>query len=93
MSDISDNVNLIKQAANQFGLPKLAERAGVAYTTLKSFANRGWTSKNLQVVQQLHVAAEAMFAASTPRQQMNEPQPAASNTAALADNEPQSTEP
>ncbi|WP_292229393.1 hypothetical protein [Brevundimonas sp.] len=47
----------IKAAAEAHGLAALAREAGVPYTTVKSFSDRNWTHKNLEIITALNGAA------------------------------------
>lgn len=57
MSQIATTIDAVRQAAERDGLPRLALEAGVPYTTVKSFADRGWQNKSLAVFEKLADAA------------------------------------
>lgn len=58
MTEISTATDSIRQAAEAAGLPELAREAGVPYTTVRSFAERGWSHKNLETFEKLASAAK-----------------------------------
>jgi len=60
MSEIENVLNEIRQAAEVVGIPALAQEAGVPLTTVRSYAERGWTHKNLAVIQSLSAAAKRL---------------------------------
>ncbi len=60
MSEIATAVDTIRAQADRLGLAALAREAGVPYTTVKSFADRGWSNKNLDVVEKLAEAANRL---------------------------------
>ncbi len=53
MDPISETISTIRTAAETYGLAALARDADVPYTTVKSFADRDWSHKNLDVVRAL----------------------------------------
>lgn len=53
MPDIASTLSSIKVLADEIGLAELAREAGVPYTTLRSFAERDWSHKNLEMVERL----------------------------------------
>jgi hypothetical protein len=63
MTEIADTIDNIRAVADDIGLAELAREAGVPYTTVKSFADRGWTHKNLDVIEKLGAAAHRRRAA------------------------------
>ncbi len=59
--DTIDNAILnVRKAAEAQGLAALAREADVPYTSLKSFADRGWTNKHLALLQRLDAAAHRL---------------------------------
>lgn len=62
MSDIATTIDRIRAAASQGGLVALAQEAGVPYSTVHSFAKRGWSNKNLDVLEKLSAAADRIAA-------------------------------
>jgi hypothetical protein len=60
MSEIAAAIESIKTAAERVGLANLAREAGVPYTTVKSFADRGWSHKNLDAIEKLATAADRL---------------------------------
>jgi precorrin-6B methylase 1 len=60
MSPISSTIQTVRQSAQKVGLGELAREAGVPYTTVKSFADRGWEHKNFEVLERLWCAAERL---------------------------------
>lgn len=57
MTQLTDTITRVRTAAEQVGLREFARIADVPYTTLKSFADRGWSNKNVLVLQKLADAA------------------------------------
>lgn len=49
-------------AERKGGLAKLAQEAGVPYTTVHSFSRRGWSHSNLEVIDKLANAADRIAA-------------------------------
>ena len=67
MSDISESIaagieRIRSVAERKGGLAALAAEAGVPYTTVHSFAQRGFANKNLEVLEKLAEAAERIAA-------------------------------
>lgn len=63
MTEITAAVDRIRRVADRKGgLTLLAQEAGVPYTTVHSFSQRGWTNKNLDVIEKLVAAAERIEA-------------------------------
>lgn len=63
MSEIEVALQRIRAVADKRGgLVKLAQEADVPYTTVHSFAQRGWSNKNLEVIEKLAAAAERIEA-------------------------------
>jgi hypothetical protein len=60
MSPVAQAIVAVRQSADRVGLGELARVAGVPYTTVKSFADRGWENKNLEVLERLYAAAKAL---------------------------------
>lgn len=50
----------VRKAAETHGLAAFARAADVPYTSLKSFADRGWTNKHLLMLQRLDAAAHRL---------------------------------
>lgn len=65
MTQVNDIINNVRKAAETHGLAALAREADVPYTTVKSFADRGWSNKNLQVIDALARASDRLAGAST----------------------------
>jgi hypothetical protein len=57
MTKINQTIETIRQAANLHGVGVLAREAGVPYTTVKSFSDRNWSHKNLDLIDKLVGAA------------------------------------
>jgi len=57
MDSIDTVILNVRKAAETQGLAALAREAGVPYTSLKSFSDRGWTNKHLLMLQRLDSAA------------------------------------
>lgn len=55
----------VRKAAEANGLAALARESGVPYTTVKSFADRDWGHKNLDVVRQLAAASRRLLSRGT----------------------------
>jgi len=53
MAVICDTMEAIKVEAERVGVRDYARRAGVPYTTARSWAERGWTSKQLVTLDRL----------------------------------------
>jgi soluble P-type ATPase len=63
MTEISAALDRIREVADRKGgLVELALVAGVPYTTVHSFAKRGWTHKNIRVIEKLSAAADEISA-------------------------------
>ncbi len=60
MSEIALVIANIRLAAKEVGLPRLAKEAGVPYTTLHSFAARGWSNEYLEAIEKLSAAAKRL---------------------------------
>jgi len=59
MSEIATAIDRIRRVTQDRGsLVVLAEEAGVPYSTVHSFAKRGWSHKNIEVIEKLCAAAE-----------------------------------
>lgn len=65
MTQVNDIINNVRRAAEAHGLAALAREADVPYTTVKSFADRGWSNKNLQVIDALARASDRLAEASS----------------------------
>lgn len=65
MTQVNDIINNVRRAAETHGLAALAREADVPYTTVKSFADRGWSNKNLQVIDALARASNRLAEASS----------------------------
>lgn len=61
MSEIAQTIGRIRAVADLKGLAELASEAGVPYSTVHSFAKRGWSHKNLDVLEKLSAAADRMI--------------------------------
>jgi hypothetical protein len=57
MTPTAHAIEAIKQAADVHGVSALAREAGVPYTTVKSFSDRNWSHKNLDLLDKLAEAA------------------------------------
>jgi hypothetical protein len=57
MTQIYQTIETIRQAADLHGVGALAREAGVPYTTVKSFSDRNWSHKNLDLIDKLVNAA------------------------------------
>lgn len=57
MDPIQTAINDVKRAADARGLRALSDESGVPYTTVKSFSDRQWAHKNLEVLRKLAAAA------------------------------------
>jgi len=62
MTDIEDAVREVRENADRFGLVALAREAGVPYTTLHTFARRGWRLKSLDMMESLIAAGARLNA-------------------------------
>lgn len=60
MTQITETINAVREAAERVGLAEFARVADVPYTTVKSFADRGWSHKNFEVLQKLAEAARKL---------------------------------
>ena len=65
MTQVNDIINNVRRAAETHGLAALAREADVPYTTVKSFSDRGWSNKNLQVIDALARASDRLAEASS----------------------------
>ena len=65
MTQVNDIINNVRRAAETHGLAALAREADVPYTTVKSFSDRGWSNKNLQVIDALARASNRLAEASS----------------------------
>lgn len=64
MSQVAETIIRVRSTAQRVGLAEFARAAGVPYTTVKSFADRGWTNKNLEVLTLLDEAAQRLSSAT-----------------------------
>jgi sugar phosphate isomerase/epimerase len=64
MDPIQTAINDVKRAADAKGLRALADESGVKYTTIKSFHDRDWSHKNLEVLRKLADAARRLNGAA-----------------------------
>lgn len=63
MTEITAAIERIRRVGDRKGgLADLAREADVPYTTVRSFSGRGWTHKNLAVIEKLAAAAERLEA-------------------------------
>lgn len=62
MDQIGSAIQNVKAAAQTYGLSALAREADLPYTTVKSFADRDWSHKNLDTVRALIGAADRLSA-------------------------------
>ena len=63
MTEIGSAIERIRKVGDRKGgLADLAREADVPYTTVHSFSERGWTHKNLAVIEKLAAAAERIEA-------------------------------
>lgn len=62
MTEISHTLEAVRKTAERVGLAEFARAADVPYTTVKSFSDRGWSHKNLEVLQKLADAASRLDA-------------------------------
>jgi lambda repressor-like predicted transcriptional regulator len=65
MTQVNDIIDNVRKAAETHGLAALAREADVPYTTVKSFSDRGWSNKNLQVIDALARASDRLAGASS----------------------------
>lgn len=58
MTEIEQAISRIRAVAeDKGGLARLAQEAGVPYSTVHSFHQRNWSHKNLEVIEKLSAAA------------------------------------
>lgn len=62
MSQIADTIKAVRLTADRVGFAKLALEAGVPLTTVRSFAGRNWSHKNLETLEKLAQAAQRLQA-------------------------------
>lgn len=63
MTEIEQALERVRVVADRKGgLAKLAQEAGVPYSTVHSFSQRNWSHKNLEVIEKLAAAAERIAA-------------------------------
>jgi nucleoside phosphorylase len=62
MTSIALTIKNIEKAADAHGIGALAREAGVPYTTVKSFSDRNWSHKNLDMLDKLANAAVRLSA-------------------------------
>lgn len=55
--DVDSIIQSIEQAAEEQGLPELAKRSGIPYTTLMDWRRAGWRPRAVQVLERLALAA------------------------------------
>lgn len=61
MDAIDECKSNVRKAAETFGLPALSRESGVPYTTVKSYADRDWSHKGLDVFSALARASGRML--------------------------------
>ena len=64
MDLIDTAISNVRAAAQAHGLAELARAAGLPYTTVKSFADRDWSHKNLETIRALNAAADRLASES-----------------------------
>lgn len=64
MTDVSRAIQAISDAADKIGLPELARRADVPYTTVADWRAKGFRPKVVATFEKLSVAAGAVVAAA-----------------------------
>jgi len=64
MHCIDETIKTIRDTAERVGLTALALEAGVPYTTLQTFAKRGWSHKSLTVLVKLASASDRLTPAN-----------------------------
>lgn len=63
MTGLTECIALIQRVGESpNGLAELAREAGVPYTTIKSFKDRGWANRSLDLVDRLSQAAQRIEA-------------------------------
>lgn len=60
MTDLASIIRSIETAAEVEGLPSLAKRSGVPYTTLRDWQKDGWRPKSLQTFERVAKAASTL---------------------------------
>lgn len=58
MSEIATILDRIQQAADGGGLPSLAQRSGVPYTTLLDWQRAGWRPKAVRTLEKIAAAID-----------------------------------
>lgn len=59
MSEITSILTRIQQAADDSGLPSLAQRSGVPYTTLLDWQRAGWRPKAVRTLEKIAAVIDA----------------------------------
>jgi hypothetical protein len=60
MDPIQTAIDDVKRAVDARGITALVDESGVSYTTIRSFRDRGWSHKNLEVLRKLAAAAQRL---------------------------------
>ena len=69
MTEIASILERIQQAADDSGLPSLAQRSGIPYTTLLDWQRAGWRPKAVRTLEKIAAAVDAEAANDTPPQE------------------------
>lgn len=59
MTDVTRAIDRIEAATREVGLPALAQRAGVPYSTVAELRQRGWRNRSVEIFEKLTEAANA----------------------------------
>lgn len=66
MNALAKALQTVEAAANEIGVPELAERAGVPYTTLAVWRRHGWRPRTVRGLEKVVEAAEACLSPEAP---------------------------
>ena len=69
MTEIASILDRIQQAADGDGLPSLAQRSGVPYTTLLDWQRAGWRPKAIRTLERIAAAVDDARPANDARPQ------------------------
>lgn len=60
MISVSERLARVGRVADRVGVTRLAREAGVPLSTVRSYADRGWTQNGLPICDKLIAAAERL---------------------------------
>jgi hypothetical protein len=66
MEHVDEGMRRVAKVADRVGIARLAEAAGIAPSTVRSFRDRGWQAKSLQACEKLIAAADRLDDTAAP---------------------------